>query len=349
MTIDAGLATVSDQLFGAAAASYTLALLCAAVEFSSQRSKRALAHASAEVGVEMSAREYASVGAAGGYLTKDGTPTGDPVIGTAMPHESIGRVDKASEPGWGERFGKVALVVTVLGFLAHIVSIVTRGMAAGRVPLGNMYEFTSLICATAVGAWLFFKIRQRTLAIGVFVMVPVIILMYVAGAVLHVEAMDVQPALKSYWKWIHVSTVSLSSGILMFSGVASLLYVQRARFERKGSNPKSVWAKLPELATLDRIAYRTAIMAFPLFTFAVITGALWAEVAWGRYWNWDPKETCAFVTWVVYAAYLHARSTAGWRGSRAAWISVFGFVTVLFNLFFINIVVAGLHSYAGLN
>ena len=111
----------------------------------------------------------------------------------------------------------------------------------------------------------------------------------------------------------------------------------------------SLSARLPSLPTLDRIAYRTAIVAFPVYTFAVMAGALWAEVAWGRYWGWDPKETCAFVTWVIYAAYLHARSTAGWRGRRAAWISVVGFASIMFNLFFVNMVVSGLHSYAGLN
>jgi cytochrome c-type biogenesis protein CcsB len=103
------------------------------------------------------------------------------------------------------------------------------------------------------------------------------------------------------------------------------------------------------VAALDRVAYRTAVLAFPVYTFAVVTGALWAEVAWGRYWNWDPKETCAFITWVIYAGYLHARSTAGWRGVRAAWISVLGLASIAFNLFFVNIVIPGLHSYAGLN
>jgi len=112
---------------------------------------------------------------------------------------------------------------------------------------------------------------------------------------------------------------------------------------------RSRLAALPSLATLDRVAYRTAIVAFPVYTFAVIAGAMWAEVAWGRYWGWDPKETCAFISWVFYAAYLHARATAGWRGTRAAWVSVLGFMSVLFNLFVINIVVSGLHSYAGLN
>jgi cytochrome c-type biogenesis protein CcsB len=154
----------------------------------------------------------------------------------------------------------------------------------------------------------------------------------------------------------------------MVSGAASVGYLLRGRLERSGRlvakdpaamtdgtagtapvRSRSLLSVLPSMATLDRIAYRTAIVGFPLFTFAVIAGAMWAEVAWGRYWGWDPKETCAFVTWVFYAAYLHARSTAGWRGRGAAWICVLGFASMVFNLFFINMVVSGLHSYAGLN
>jgi cytochrome c-type biogenesis protein CcsB len=120
--------------------------------------------------------------------------------------------------------------------------------------------------------------------------------------------------------------------------------------ERAGHGSRaSIFGRLPSSATLDRIAYRTAIVAFPVYTFAVIAGAMWAEVAWGRYWGWDPKETCSFITWVFFAAYLHARSTAGWRGRRAAWICVLGWASMIFNLFFINMVVSGLHSYAGLN
>ena len=214
-------------------------------------------------------------------------------------------------------------------------------------------------------------------------MIPVVILMFVGGTKLYTQVATLVPALHSYWLLIHVLAVSLSSGVLMVSGVASVMYLLRARFERdlvteKGwvneaagdgelypdragsaGSPgfvpranvadRSRLAALPSLATLDRVAYRTAIVAFPVFTFAVIAGAMWAEVAWGRYWGWDPKETSAFITWVFYAAYLHARATAGWRGARAAWISVLGFVSVLFNLFFINMVVSGLHSYAGLN
>jgi cytochrome c-type biogenesis protein CcsB len=263
-------------------------------------------------------------------------------------------------------------VVTVVGLAANVLSVVARGLAAGRLPLGNMYEFTSFFCAVAVTCWLIVLARTGARTMGMFVMLPVVILALVAGSVLYVPAAPVVPALNSYWKWIHVTTIALSSSVLMVSGAASVLYLLRGRYDRRvaaqlvdpaGSSTSagdsaaqpstgssgSVLGRLPSLATLDRIAYRTAIVAFPVYTFAVIAGAMWAEVAWGRYWGWDPKETCAFVTWVIYASYLHARSTAGWRGRRAAWISVVGFASVLFNLFFVNMVVSGLHSYAGLN
>jgi cytochrome c-type biogenesis protein CcsB len=261
-----------------------------------------------------------------------------------------------------------------------------------------MYEFTSMICAAATLCWLVVLARTGARGLGLFVALPVGILAFVAGTVLYTPAGPVVPALNSYWKWIHVTTISLSASVLLVSGAASLMYVLRHRYERKlavatvaatatsggvppaGDVPvgaggatagpgaaqvpnrvaanqaavelasdRSMLAKLPSLATLDRIAYRTAIVAFPVYTFAIIAGAMWAEVAWGRYWGWDPKETVAFVSWVFYAGYLHARATAGWRGVRAAWILVIGFATIIFNLFFVNMVVSGLHSYAGLN
>ena len=257
-------------------------------------------------------------------------------------------------------------MVTVVGAAANVLSIVARGLAVGRLPLANMYEFVSVICAAATITWLIVLARTGARTLGVFVMTPVVVLAVVAGTKLYVPAGPVVPALNSYWKWIHVTTVAISSSILLVSGAASALYLLRGRIEqtRSGSadsvdqrspaapagvRSRSVLSVLPSMVTLDRIAYRTAIVGFPLFTFAVIAGAMWAEVAWGRYWGWDPKETCSFITWVFFAAYLHARSTAGWRGRRAAWICVLGWVSMIFNLFFINMVVSGLHSYAGLN
>ncbi|MGH3600745.1 MAG: cytochrome c biogenesis protein CcsA, partial [Pseudonocardiaceae bacterium] len=164
---------------------------------------------------------------------------------------------------------------------------------------------------------------------------------FLGGTVLYAQAEPLIPALNSYWITIHVSAAITATGVLLVSGVASVLYLLSV-----GDHSRFA-ARLPASAALDRLAYRTAVMALPIWTFAIITGAIWAEAAWGRYWGWDPKETCALVAWVVYAGYLHARATAGWRGSRSAWINVVGFGVMLFNLFFVNIVVAGLHSYAG--
>jgi cytochrome c-type biogenesis protein CcsB len=179
--------------------------------------------------------------------------------------------------------------------------------------------------------------------IGLFVLLPVVVMMFLAGTVLYAEAAPLVPALRSYWIVIHVSTIGISSGLLFVPGVASILYLLR-----RSGRPAALVDRLPAADVLDRLAYRTTIIAFPLYTFAIISGAIWAEAAWGRFWGWDPKETVAFIAWVVYAAYLHARATAGWRTRAAAWINVTGFAAIVFNFFFINMVVAGLHSYAGL-
>ncbi|MGS0687595.1 c-type cytochrome biogenesis protein CcsB [Nakamurella sp. GG22] len=365
-------AQISDLAFEAALAGYVVALVCYAIEFASRRGGDVPAD---QVGSAVGARSASAAAGRGATstLTRPGGP--DPAV--------IGALPARERAPWGERFGRAAVVVTTVGLLANLLSIVARGIATGRLPLGNMYEFTSVICAAAVLCWLVVLARTGARTMGMFVLLPVVVLMFVAGTVLYVPAAPLVPALNSYWKWIHVTTVALSSSVLMVSGAASVLYLLRGRVDRRASDAlavqkpatgtqtgratdsgaqvdasvpvlsaparQSVFGRLPSTATLDRIAYRTAIVAFPVYTFAVIAGAMWAEVAWGRYWGWDPKETCAFITWVIYAAYLHARSTAGWRGRRAAWISVVGFASILFNLFFINMVVSGLHSYAGLN
>jgi cytochrome c-type biogenesis protein CcsB len=358
-------ARISDLAFEAALAGYVVALVCYAIEFASRRG--------GDVPADQAAARATAAGRGGtSTITRTGGPDGVGPIGALPARE---------RPSWGERFGRAAVVVTAVGLAANVLSIVARGLASGRLPLGNMYEFTSVICAAAVACWLVVLVRTGARTMGLFVMLPVVILLFVAGTVLYVPAAPVVPALNSYWKWIHVTTVALSSSVLMVSGAASALYLLRGRYDRRAgtvarsapaepapdeivlgadavapgaaagpsATGSSVLGRLPSLVTLDRIAYRTAIVAFPVYTFAVIAGAMWAEVAWGRYWGWDPKETCAFITWVIYAAYLHARSTAGWRGRRAAWISVVGFLSILFNLFFVNMVVSGLHSYAGLN
>jgi cytochrome c-type biogenesis protein CcsB len=299
------LATFSDRLFVAAAGVYALAMILHAVEFAAARAKAPVL-----------------VGAGGA----EDAPDDEPV--------------RSSRP---ERFGRMAVALTVLGAALQLVSIVTRGLAAERWPMGNMYEFIAAICVAAVVTWLVVLRRSPgARPAGPFVLFPVLVLMALAGSVLYAPAGPVVPPLRSYWMSIHVSTISISSGLLVVSGVTSLLFLLR-----RTGRLAAVAEKLPAADALDRLAYRITIVAFPLFTFAIITGAIWAEAAWGRFWGWDPKETVAFVSWVIYAAYLHARATAGWRTGRAAWVNVAGFATIIFNLFFINMVVAGLHSYAG--
>jgi cytochrome c-type biogenesis protein CcsB len=265
---------------------------------------------------------------------------------TTAPDEPVDDSVRGSRP-LTERLGRMAVALTVLGWAVHLLSIVLRGLATHRWPLGNMYEFMSFVCLVAVGVWLLLMRRFPIRRLGGFVLIPVFILMFLGGTVLYTQAEPVSPPLQSYWLVIHVTVVSTACGVLLVPGVASVLYLIRGAHDRNPVRFARFAPKLPTTATLDRLAYRTTIFGFPLFTFGVICGAIWAESAWGRFWGWDPKETTAFIAWVVYAAYLHSRATAGWRGNRAAIINVVGFAVMIFNLFFVNLVTTGLHSYAG--
>ena len=256
----------------------------------------------------------------------------------------------APKRSFDERIGGAGLALVYVGIAMLLACIVLRGMATMRVPWGNMYEFINLTCLSGLVAAAIVLRKPQYRALWVFVLLPVLILLTVSGQWLYANAAPVMPALQSYWLPIHVSVVSLGSGVFLVAGVASILFLVKMSAlgdpDRDGVVARIV-QRLPDAQTLDRIAYRTTIFGFPVFGFGVIFGAIWAEEAWGRYWGWDPKETVAFIAWVVYAAYLHARSTAGWRDKKAAWINVAGFVAMVFNLFFINLVVTGLHSYAG--
>ncbi|MDG3009259.1 c-type cytochrome biogenesis protein CcsB [Rhodococcus sp. D2-41] len=329
MPVNENLSHYSDLAFGSATGVYVLALLLLLASYAVVRGRA--------VEAREEARERELVGPAGLTATEN-TP---------------GRVitDKPNRP-MHERLANMGYALVVLGFGLHVAMIVLRGLAVHRIPWGNMYEFVALTCCVGVGAALFMLRRREQHPLMAFVMVPVVILMFVAGTVLYANAAPVVPALQSYWLPIHVTIISIGSGVFLVSGVASALFLFRVRFP-KGEEPDTAVgrfaAKLPDARALDRLAYRTVVFAFPVFGAGVICGAIWAEAAWGRFWGWDPKETCSFIAWVIYAAYLHARATAGWRDQKAAWINLAGFVAMLFNLFIINMVVSGLHSYAGLN
>ena len=323
MPVNATLATYSDYAFHAAVGIYLLAMLLHLGEYARTRVVSTAARVSVAAGVGSDPEPP-------GALGLDDRPAVAGSSGTA-----------AGRP-WPERCGRMGVALTVLGALVHVASVAARGVAVGRWPWGNMYEFISAACLMAVLTWLVTLRRNPGLRpLGAFLLMPVEILLFLAGTSLYVKPAPVMPALQSYWLTIHVTAISLASGLFIVSGVASVLFLAR----KYGHGERL--AQLPSAEALDRAAYRITIFAFPLYTFAVMCGAIWAEAAWGRFWGWDPKETVAFIVWVIYAGYLHARATAGWRTGGAAWVNVVGLAAVLFNLFFINLVTTGLHSYAG--
>jgi cytochrome c-type biogenesis protein CcsB len=253
--------------------------------------------------------------------------------------------------GKAERLGRVAVSLTTLAFGLHLASVVARGISAGRPPWGNMFEFSVTGSLAVTGVYLILLARRDVRYLGVFVMLPVLLTLGLAVTVLYTESAQLVPALKSVWLVIHVTAAMIASGILTIGFAQTICYLVQERRERRPAEQRSpsFMDRLPSAAVLDRSAYRMHAFAFPIWTFAVIAGAIWAENAWGRYWGWDPKETWAFITWMVYACYLHARATAGWRGRKAAYVALLGYSTFLFNYLVVNIWLVGFHSYAGVS
>ncbi len=289
-------------------------------------------------------------------------------------------------------WGRAGLGVTLAGLAANAGCALARGLATGRVPWGNMYEFSVMLGGIIVTGFLVWAFRRPEVRpLGAFFLVPAVLAIGAGRVALYAAAGPLVPALQSGWLRIHVLAAITGTALLTLASVFSLLYLVAERLERKAAplrppligggartaDPAEVEAKveasasaiagyveeqgeggpavatrrrfpLPSARTLDDLAYKTTAFAFPIWTFAIIAGAIWGQSAWGRYWGWDPKETWSFIVWVIYAAYLHARATAGWRGRRAAWIGVVGLAAMIFNFYVVNTVVIGLHSYSGL-
>ena len=246
-----------------------------------------------------------------------------------------------------ERVGRLATAFMVLGFLLLTAAVIFRGISAHRVPWGNMYEFSITGAFAFSGAYLFALKKYKLRWLGLPVSIAVLLTLGTAITLLYRPSAPLVPALKSTWLVIHVSAAIISGGVFLLANCVAAVYLILDRYEQKGVRP--VWAqRLPSLEVLDNLSYRLVALVFPLWTFAVIAGAIWAESAWGRYWGWDPKETWAFITWVAYAAYLHARVTVGWRGRKAAWLCLFAGSTFLFNYIYINVWGTGRHTYSGL-
>ena len=332
MDINQTLSGYSDWCYGIAVGAYVVAMLFYLYEQAFGYRRR----------TTVRNRELVAVGA--GSESADTEPADTEPASDAPTDERPADETVLERNNRAERIGKLAVSLTVFGVMLHVAALALRGFATHRAPWGNMYEFGAVLCLVAVGTWLVVLRKYPVRHLGVWVLLPVVVLMFLGGVLLYTTAAPVQPALQSYWLVIHVFTIASGSGILLVPGVVSILYLLKVREPRWSTG---LAARLPAADVLDRVAYRATVFAFPIYTAGVIFGAIWAEESWGRFWGWDPKETVAFVAWVVYAAYLHSRATAGWRGGRAAVINIVGMAAMIFNLFFINLVTAGLHSYAG--
>ncbi|GAB3816619.1 hypothetical protein GCM10028820_16180 [Tessaracoccus terricola] len=245
-------------------------------------------------------------------------------------------------------FGRLGIALTIVTGIIHVVAVVLRGVAAERAPWGNMYEFVSSSLAFAVVVYLLavWKLGARWLGIGVTLLCSVGL--GLAVTVFYVDVAPLVPALHSVWFIIHIVAAAIAGAAFNVAAIAAILYLLKLRSEASGAPARGYLARLPEARTLDLFSYRLHAFAFPLWTFTIAAGAIWAQYAWGRFWNWDPKETWSFVTWVIYAAYLHARATAGWKGRPAAWIAIIGVVSFWFNFIGVNLLFSGFHSYSGI-
>jgi cytochrome c-type biogenesis protein CcsB len=317
------MAELSNQLMALTVLAYLAAMVCYAAEYAfGNRS---------HIGRAATRSAHELVGAGG-------PPVVSPVEEVAAPPRDRGRT-----------LGLVAVGFNVLAVLLHLGTLVTRGVAADRMPWGNMYEFTLSVSFVGAAAWLAVLARRPGIRhLGLFVSLTLVVLLGANGLIAYTPVGPLVPALNSYWFIIHVATIILASGIFLFGAVPAALFLIKAGHDQgKTRFPYTLGKRVPAAATLERLTFRLHAFAFPLFTFgALIAGPLWAEASWGRYWGWDPKEVWAFISWIVYAAYLHARATPSVKRTTATWIALIGFATMLMNLFGVNLFFEGLHSYA---
>ncbi|GGL49331.1 c-type cytochrome biogenesis protein CcsB [Planomonospora parontospora] len=350
--VDPGLAALSDQLVLVAVLCYAVAMIGYALDLAFARTvevspdgtgaeaaseaEPALAAVGGPAGTGEAAT--AASGAAPGDVrdgaaveTAAGTGAGDAAAGSG----AVSGADGAPS-GWVLRAGPAAVALSWLGLVLNAGALLTRGLAAGRWPWGNMYEFVVAMCLAAMGAFLLMQLRYPVRFLGAFVTAASALGLGFAVHSLHVDAAPAMVALNSYWIAIHVSAAIIASGLFIVAGACGVIFLIR----------HDAADHLPSRQELERVAHRAIVIGFPIWTFAVIAGALWADKAWGRYWGWDPKEIWAFITWIVYAGYLHARATAGWKGRAAMIVQLVAFACLLFNLIGVNIFIGGLHSYA---
>jgi cytochrome c-type biogenesis protein CcsB len=351
MPVNVALGHVSTDFLIVALVLYSLSVVAFAGDFAFGRPRRADSAARGTQAKERAAA-LATVGAAA-------APPATPPASAAPPSAAPDSMPEVAVPplraiGQAGRWIQAAMALSAIAVVAHTVAVVTRGLAVHRAPWGNMYEFVTALTCVAALFFLFVMVRYRAWALGVFVMGAVVVALGLAETLIYTAAGQLVPALQSYWLSIHVTAMTLATGIFFVAAVLGVVYLAADRYRRRVEAGRAepgngIMRRLPTIEQLDRLTYRTIVFGFPVWTFGVIAGAIWADQAWGRYWGWDPVETWAFITWVLYAAFLHARATAGWRGRRAHYIQLLGFASLMFNILVVQVFIAGLHSYAGVS
>lgn len=369
--IDQQLAEVSNLLVVVAIVLYVLALFGFTADLagtSARRSDERLAQKDARAVQQARERELAVAGAGGGRGSAAGTAAWS-TSGTSSEEFLTGSDPAEATPAGTMTAQGFAFLISAAGTVAHVAGVVLRGIATGRVPWANMYEFATTSAALVMAVFLIFSISRRELrALGTFVVAPILLLLFIAQRFWIVPAAQLTPSLQnSHWLIIHIGVAILATALSILGAVVAAMQLLQARHERAlaGDVPAPgtdaadetaghwgrfgrVLDRLPASTSLEGLSFRIHSVGFVCWTFTLIFGSIWAREAWGRYWNWDPKEVWTFVIWVIYAAYLHARATGGFRGSRAAWLALAGFVAVIFNYTIVNTVINGLHSYSGL-
>nr|WP_114587707.1 c-type cytochrome biogenesis protein CcsB [Microbacterium arborescens] len=252
-------------------------------------------------------------------------------------------------------WARIGTSLTVLAFLFHLAGTVLRGIAAGRVPWANMYEFALTRALLIVAVYLLVLRRYDLRFLGAFLIGMIVLLLGGATIAFYVEVVPLMDPLKSIWLVIHVFVASLATALFAIACGLAVTQLMQTRRERRADTTSArnggprFLATLPTADALESLAYRFVIVGFVFWTFTLIAGAIWANDSWGRYWGFDTKEVWTFVIWVLYAGYIHARATRGWRGTRSAWLCITGFATVLFNFTVVNMFFKGLHAYSGLS
>jgi len=239
---------------------------------------------------------------------------------------------------------KLAAAIVTIGFASHSLALLTRYVEAGYTPVTNLHESLSFFAWMIIGILLIANLKYKIKVLGAFLTSIALILMLFAFA-LPKEILPLAPVLRSFWHPFHVTFAFLGNAIFTLAFCCGVIYLIQEH-QLKSKKMGAIAKRLPSLKVLDDLNYRALTFGFPLLTLGIITGAVWAEYAWGRYWGWDPKETWSLITWFLYAAMLHQRLTVGWRGRKAAIMAIVGFMSVLFTFLGVNLLLPGLHAYS---